>query len=151
MPNNTRVSAFHWSALRSRTCNGDDHWPGVDFSGATTLFSINCCYQKHLATLRFDKVYMYARDNNCRMTSKKRRKGVYTKLRLQERQTAKAFAAHTCIEVENSLDVESSARHSAMIRHHPNPIARFHSHSDDRSINIHKNNNKGWIGCYTSL
>ena len=24
MPNNTRVSAFHWSA---RTCNGDDHWP----------------------------------------------------------------------------------------------------------------------------
>ena len=47
----------------------------VDFPVATTPFSINCCYQKHLATLRFDKVYMYARDNNCRMTSKKGEEG----------------------------------------------------------------------------
>ena len=51
----------------------------VDFPGATTPFSINCCYQKHLATLRFDKVYMYARDNNCRMTSKKRRGSEFTR------------------------------------------------------------------------
>ena len=51
----------------------------VDFPGATTPFSINCCYQKHLATLRFDKVYMYARDNNCRMTSKKRRGREFTR------------------------------------------------------------------------
>ena len=51
----------------------------VDFPGATTPFSINCCYQKHLVTLRFDKVYMYARDNNCKMTSKKRRGREFTR------------------------------------------------------------------------
>ena len=35
----------------------------------------------------------------------KERKGVYTKLGWQERQTAKVFAARACIEAEKSLDV----------------------------------------------
>ena len=43
-----------------------------------TPFSINYCTYNILATLRFDKVYMYSRDNNCRMTSKERKGREFT-------------------------------------------------------------------------
>ena len=77
-PNNTWVSAFHWSALitdlqRRRSLAAAWTSPGA------TPFSINFCYSKHLATHRFDIVYMYARDKNCRMTSNKRRVREFTR------------------------------------------------------------------------
>ena len=46
-----------------------------------TPFSINYCTHNiwlRRSTLRFDKVFMYSRDTNCRMTSKERKGREFT-------------------------------------------------------------------------
>ena len=43
----------------------------TDFAGCDAIINI-FCYSKHLATLRFDKVYTSAHDKTCRMTMRGR-------------------------------------------------------------------------------
>ena len=135
MPNNTRVSADH--GLATAMIIGRR----MDFPGATTRFSINCCYQKHFATLRFDTVYMYARDNNCRMTSKNRRGREFTRnyggrKGRQRKHLQLARASKRKSRLTFGDDSTSS-------------LAFTRSQMTDRSIFM--NNNNGWIGCYKSL
>ena len=86
---------------------------------------------------------MYARDKNYRMPSKTMLGREF--IRNHDGWKGSQRKHFQLPRASKGKVVESSSRFSAMIQRHRSLIQHHRSLSDDRSINIHNNNN-GWIG-----